>query len=134
MRDNIHLFGGDKEKITLFGESAGGWSVSAHLLSPLSKGLFKRAIISSGAHFHGNAGNFLSKEDALNEAITGAKNLKCEGKEWLECMRNASAKDIIAYAHTIRSFPVEGTELLPLRAQRAFKENKFNSGSKTKQT
>ncbi|CAG2110333.1 unnamed protein product, partial [Medioppia subpectinata] len=49
VRENIHLFGGDKDQITIFGFSAGSWSVSAHILSPLSKGLFKRAIMQSGS-------------------------------------------------------------------------------------
>ncbi|CAG2120527.1 unnamed protein product, partial [Medioppia subpectinata] len=35
--DNIHSFGGDKNQMTIFGQSAGSWSVSAHVLSPLSK-------------------------------------------------------------------------------------------------
>ncbi|CAG2122072.1 unnamed protein product, partial [Medioppia subpectinata] len=38
VRENIHSFGGDRDQITIFGESAGSWSVSAHILSPLSKG------------------------------------------------------------------------------------------------
>lgn len=38
-------FGGDKDKITIFGESAGGTSVSAHLFSPLSEPLFDQAIL-----------------------------------------------------------------------------------------
>ncbi|KAJ2951247.1 hypothetical protein O0L34_g5648 [Tuta absoluta] len=46
---NIHNFGGDPENITIFGESAGGASVSFHLVSPMTKGLFKRAIVQSGA-------------------------------------------------------------------------------------
>lgn len=38
VRDNIGRFGGDRNRVTLFGESAGGVSVGLHLLSPLSKG------------------------------------------------------------------------------------------------
>ncbi|KAI5639508.1 carboxylesterase family domain-containing protein [Phthorimaea operculella] len=48
-KNNIHNFGGDPENITIFGESAGGACVSFHLVSPMSRGLFKRAIVQSGA-------------------------------------------------------------------------------------
>lgn len=41
-------FGGDASKVTIFGESAGGASVSQLVLSPLAKGLFKNAIPQSG--------------------------------------------------------------------------------------
>lgn len=49
VKRNIGSFGGDPEKITLFGESAGGWSVNYQLLSQKSKGLFNSAIIQSGS-------------------------------------------------------------------------------------
>ena len=45
---NIVNFGGNPGKVTIFGESAGGTSVSLHLLSPLSKDLFHQAIAESG--------------------------------------------------------------------------------------
>ena len=48
VRDNIAAFGGDKENITIMGQSAGAMSVQQHCLSPLSKGMFQRAIMSSG--------------------------------------------------------------------------------------
>ena len=44
----ISCFGGDPDNITLFGESAGGISISSHVLSPMAKGLFHRAICQSG--------------------------------------------------------------------------------------
>jgi para-nitrobenzyl esterase len=49
VRENIAGFGGDPGNITIFGESAGAVSVAAHLVSPLSRGLFHRAILQSPA-------------------------------------------------------------------------------------
>lgn len=46
---NIRVFGGDPDNVTLFGESAGAASVSFHVLSPMSKGLFHKAITQSGS-------------------------------------------------------------------------------------
>lgn len=46
--DNIRAFGGDLDRITIVGESAGVFSVCWHLVSPLSKGLFHGAIMESG--------------------------------------------------------------------------------------
>ncbi|XP_067653451.1 acetylcholinesterase-like [Haliotis asinina] len=49
VKDNIANFGGDPTKITIFGESAGGVSVGHHVVSPLSRDLFQRAIMQSGS-------------------------------------------------------------------------------------
>ena len=48
VRDNIAAFGGNPEKITIMGQSAGAMSVQQHCLSPLTKGLFRGAVMSSG--------------------------------------------------------------------------------------
>ena len=45
---NIHLFGGDKSNITIFGESAGGHNVFSLLVASQARGLFQKAISQSG--------------------------------------------------------------------------------------
>lgn len=48
VKDNIAAFGGDPDNITIMGQSAGAMSVQQHSLSPLTEGLFQKAVMSSG--------------------------------------------------------------------------------------
>ena len=52
VRDNIDRFGGDPGNVTLFGESAGAMSIGTLLAVPRADGLFRRAILQSGAAHH----------------------------------------------------------------------------------
>ncbi|CAL1530943.1 unnamed protein product [Lymnaea stagnalis] len=49
VQKNIRSFGGDPKQVTIGGESAGAFSVALQILSPLSKGLFHRAVMESGS-------------------------------------------------------------------------------------
>jgi para-nitrobenzyl esterase len=81
---NIAAFGGDRHNVTIFGESAGGRSVNAMLVSPLARGLFHKAIIESGAgrsalrHIRGNrpdagvSAEALGVEFATSAGLTNA--------------------------------------------------------------
>jgi len=49
VKENIECYGGDSNNVTIFGESAGSWSIDALLCSPKASGLFHRAIGQSGS-------------------------------------------------------------------------------------
>ncbi|CAG2103598.1 unnamed protein product [Medioppia subpectinata] len=131
IRDNSQSFCGDRNRITAFGQSGGSISVSALVLSPQSRGLFRRAILQSGAQLHAKGKEVYSKTDAINEAKQMARQLHC-GKigdysiEWLNCLRNVNLRKLLMMVDTPIQPIVEGTELLPMIAQKAFIGQDYN--------
>ena len=74
VRAEIAAFGGDPNNITIFGESAGGMSVTCQVASPLTNGLFGRAIAQSGAGHHALSLEKARATAARFAALVGAKN------------------------------------------------------------
>ncbi|XP_054283348.1 uncharacterized protein LOC129000409 [Macrosteles quadrilineatus] len=99
VQDNIDIFGGDSNNVTIFGISAGGASVHYHLLSPMSKGLFHKAIIQSGFCLM----NEWSLQRSPNQlAFTLAKKLGFESEDDAEVFRylqTVPSEDILSATH-----------------------------------
>ena len=95
VKENIQAFGGDPSKVTIFGMSAGSTSVALQLLSPLSKGLFHRAISESGTDLSPWATHKTSS--AVLQAKSLATTLGCtvrDSQSIVDCLRSKSAKNL----------------------------------------
>ncbi|MGI5860505.1 MAG: carboxylesterase/lipase family protein [Myxococcales bacterium] len=89
VRANIEAFGGDPTDVTIFGESAGGWSVCTLMASPLSRGLFERAIMQSGG-----CQMVSTLEAGFARGRELAAKLECPPDD-LACLRAVTAERIV---------------------------------------
>ena len=133
VKRNIKAFGGDPDRVTIFGESAGGLSVYSQIASPLAAGLFQRAIAQSGA-YAGFAPDYRPEILPIAVAATTGNSFVESGaafanhvgctSQTAECLRGVSARTLIGAQRTI--FPSIDGAVLTQTPGMAFASGNFN--------
>lgn len=121
---NIAAFGGDPAKVTIFGQSGGGTAVMANLVSPLSKGLFHRAINESGTRIAVTAPATMLQAGQDFAAAAGCADQSAK------CLRALTVEQVLDHQAPIvkhvTDFPsVDGT-VITHQALEAFSKGEFN--------
>jgi len=129
VQENIDRFGGDRNRVTLGGESAGSQATEANVVSPLTRGLFHRAIFQSIVE----EPTSLSDAEAAGTAFAVAAG--CGSRRdasGAACLRALTAAQIVALAGTASTpasylvGPIADGQILPSGFEAAFESGQFN--------
>lgn len=132
VQENIAEFGGNPNNVTIFGESAGGHSVLSHVVSPMSAGLFHKAIAQSGSYNPDQVPLSLpAPYDVLGgENLVGAPfvaNAGCAAAADVPaCLRDLTIEQILTAQGDSWYLPMTGTNFLPQSINDALGEGKVN--------
>ncbi|ERE78647.1 carboxylesterase 5A-like protein [Cricetulus griseus] len=128
VKENIKFFGGNPDSVTIFGGSAGAISISSLVISPLSKGLFHRAIMESGVAIIPSLRSLDVEQKTDMQVIADAcgENVS-DSQALLQCLREKSSWELLNLGKKTKSFTrvVDGSffpdEPLELLSQKTFK-------------
>ncbi|XP_074059023.1 pyrethroid hydrolase Ces2e-like isoform X2 [Macrotis lagotis] len=126
VQENIVHFGGDPDCVTIFGESAGGTSVSSHIVSPMSKDLFHRAIMESGVAILPGLVSY-SPEMTTNSIANLSVCEDSSSDSIVKCLRNKTEGEILALHKLLKiNLGVIDGQFLPKHPEDLLASGKFN--------
>jgi para-nitrobenzyl esterase len=126
VKANIGAFGGDPDKVTIFGESAGASSVAMLMTSPLAKGLFQRAILQSTA-LSSDMPDLASAEAAGSKLSANIETLRAEPAEKLLAATFSFAPRRSGVAGLPFPTPAVDGYVLPRQPAIAFQQGEFEN-------
>ncbi|XP_042148436.1 cocaine esterase [Ixodes scapularis] len=104
VRDNVGHFGGDPGRVTLFGQGSGAVSVFLHILSPLSQGLFQRAIAESGSPL--SDWSIEPKPTQFKATVAEGSGCKGDGTSYafIECLSQTPTSELLRIQQESKMF------------------------------